>query len=38
MKADTDAKELKAKLALNWTRPYKILPVGPYSAAEIPDV
>ena len=37
MKANTDAKVLKAKLALNWTGPYKILAVGPCSAAEIPD-
>ena len=37
MKADTDAKALKAKLALNWTGPYKILTVGPCSAAETPD-
>ena len=33
-KANTDAKVLKAKLALNWTGPYKILAVGPCSAAE----
>ena len=29
VKANTDAKVLKAKLALNWTGPYKILPVIP---------
>ena len=28
VKANTDAKVLKAKLALNWTGPYKILAVG----------
>ena len=37
MKAKTDAKAIKAKLALNWTVPYKILAVGPCSAAETPD-
>ena len=37
MKANTDANALKAKLALNWTDPYKILAVGPCSAAETPD-
>ena len=37
MKANTDAKELKAKLTLNWTGPYKTLAVGPCSAAETPD-
>ena len=37
MKANTDATVLKAKLALNWTDPYKILSVGPCSAAETPD-
>ena len=37
VKAKTDAKVLKAKLALNWTGPYKILAVGPCSAAETPD-
>ena len=37
VKAKTDAKVLKAKLALNWTDPYKILAVGPCSAAETPD-
>ena len=34
VKANTDTKVLKAKLALNWTGPYKILAVGPCSAAE----
>ena len=28
VKADADAKVLKAKLALNWTGPYKVLAVG----------
>ena len=37
VQADTDAKVLKAKLALNWTGPYIILAVGPCSAAETPD-
>ena len=37
VKANTDAKVLKAQLALNWTGPYKILAVGPYYAAETPD-
>ena len=37
VKANTDAKVLKAKLALNWTGPYKVLAVGPCSAAETPD-
>ena len=37
VKANTDAKVLTAKLALNWTGPYKVLAVGPCSAAEIPD-
>ena len=36
VKANTDAKVLKAKLALNWTGLYKILAVGPCSAAETP--
>ena len=36
VKANTDAKVLKAKLALNWTRPYKALAVGRCSAAETP--
>ena len=37
VKANTDAKVLKAKLAINWTGPYKVLAVGPCSAAETPD-
>ena len=37
VKANTDAKVLKAKLALYWTAPCKILAVGPCSAAETPD-
>ena len=37
VKANTDAKVLKAKLALNWTGPYKVLAVGPCSSAETPD-
>ena len=37
VKANTDAKVLKAKLALHWTGPYKILAVGPCSAAKTPD-
>ena len=37
VKANTDAKVLKAKLALNWTGLYKILEVGPFSAAETPE-
>ena len=37
VKANTDAKVLKAKLALNWTGPYKVLAVGPCSFAETPD-
>ena len=36
VKANTDAKVLKAKLALDWTGPYKILAVGPCSAVETP--
>ena len=36
VKANTDAKVLKAKLALNWTGPYNILVVGPCSAVETP--
>ena len=34
MKANTDAKVLKAKLALNWTGPYKVLEVGPCSSVD----
>ena len=37
MKANTDAKVLKAKHALNWTGPYKVLAVGPCSSADTPD-
>ena len=37
VKANTDAKVLKTKLALNWTGPYKILTVGPCSAGKTPD-
>ena len=37
MKANTDAKVLKAKLALNWTGPYKVLAVGPCSSVQTPD-
>ena len=33
----SSAKVLKAKLALNWTGPYKALAVGPCSSAETPD-
>ena len=37
VKANTDAKVLKAQLALNWTGPYKVLAVGPWSSADTPD-
>ena len=37
VKVNTDAKVHNAKVALNWTGPYKILAVGPFSAAETPD-
>ena len=37
VKANTDAKVPKGKLALNWTGPYKILAVSPCAAAETPD-
>ena len=37
VKANTDAKVLEAKPALNWTGPYKVLAVGPCYAAETPD-
>ena len=37
VKAYTDAKALKAKLALNWTGPYKVLAVGQCSSADTPD-
>ena len=36
-KTDTDAKVLKAKLSINWTGPYKVLAVGPYTPADTPD-
>ena len=34
---DTDNQVLKAKLSLPWTGPFKILAVGPASAADTPD-
>ena len=34
VKANTNAKVLKAKLALNWTGPYNFLQVGPCSSAD----
>ena len=37
VKANTDAKVVNAKLAFNWTGPYKILAAGPCSAGETPD-
>ena len=37
VKANTEAKVLKAKLALNGTGPCKVLAVGPCSSPEIPD-
>ena len=37
VKAKTDVKVLKAKLALNWTGPYNVLAVGPCSSADNPD-
>ena len=37
VKANTDAKVLKNKLAFNWTGPNKVLAVGPCSVAETPD-
>ena len=37
VKANTDAKVLKAKHALNWTDPYKVLAVGPCSSTETAD-
>ena len=36
VKANTDAKVLKAKLALNWTGHHKVLAVGPCSSADTP--
>ena len=37
VKANTNAKVLKAKLALKWTGLYKVLAVGPCSSAETPE-
>ena len=37
VKANTDAKVLKAKVALNWTGPYNVLDVGPCFVAKTPD-
>ena len=37
VKANTDAKVLKAKLVLNWTGPYKVLAVGLCSCTDTPD-
>ena len=37
VKANTDAKVLKAKLALNWTGPYNCQDFGPCSFTETPD-
>ena len=37
VKANTDAKVLKAKLALNWASPHKVVAVGPCSCADTPD-
>ena len=37
VEVNTDAKVPKANLALYWTGPYKVLAVGPCSAAETPD-
>ena len=36
-KAGTDTKVPKAKLAVNWTGPYKILAVGPCLPSDTPD-
>ena len=36
LKANTDAKVLKAQLALNWTGPYEVLAVGLCSSADTP--
>ena len=33
----TENEVLKEKLTLNWTRPFKILAVGPCSAADTPN-
>ena len=37
VKANMDTKVVKAKHALNWTDPYKVLAVGPCSTAETRD-
>ena len=37
VKANTDAKVLKAKLELDWAGPYNVLAVGPCSSADTPD-
>ena len=37
VKANTDAIVLKAKHALHWTGPYKVLANGPCSSAETPE-
>ena len=37
VKSNADAKVLKAKLAINWTGPYKVLAVAPCSPADTPD-
>ena len=37
VKANTDAKVLTAKHALNWTGLYNFVAVGPCSSAETPD-
>ena len=37
VRANTDAKVIKDERALSWTGPYKILTVGPCSAAKTPD-
>ena len=36
-KTNTDAKILKAKPWLNWTRPYRVLAVGSCTPADTPD-
>ena len=38
VRKNTDDQFLKAKLAFNWTGPFKILAVGPSIALETPDV
>ena len=37
VKANTDAKVLKPKLAHNWKGPYEVLAVGPCSSVDAPD-